>query len=271
MISKELFLEANDVLSENKQGYRTHPENDEIPLKRFYKCDECGQFLRAYKAYKNQKYYYKCNTKGCNCNMRADTLHERFAQTLSEYTLEFDDAMQYLIKEQMVAEYNKSNERKEESVQNIEKQLAEVDKKLERLEERYVLEEITRDMFDKFKTKFVDEKKEIEKERAKFGNRVSNLDLYIDAAFRATSKLAPEWASADYSDRQELQYLVFPEGIYYNRKKDECRTPKVNQAFRYFAALARVSGEKEKGNCNKILQFPSLVARTGIEPMTFGL
>ena len=271
MISKELFLEANDVLSENKQGYRTNPENDEIPLKRFYKCDECGQFLRAYKAYKNQKYYYKCNTKGCNCNMRADTLHERFAHTLSAYTLEFDEAMQYLIKEQMVAEYNKSNEQKEENIQNIEKQLGEVDKKLERLEERFVLEEITKDMFDKFKAKFTKEKEDIEKERAKFGSKVSNLDLYIDTAFRTTSKLAPKWASADYNERQALQYMVFPEGIYYNRKKDQCRTPKVNEAFRYLAGVARVLERKEKRELQFDLHVPSSVARTGIEPVTFGL
>ena len=94
---------------------------------------------------------------------------------------------------------------------------------------------------------------------------------YIDTAFRASSKLATEWGSADYDDRQTLQYLVFPEGIYYNRKKDECRTPKYNMGFRYFAGITRGSEENNKGNCNKNLQFPSLVARTGIEPMTFGL
>jgi len=129
------------------------------------------------------------------------------------------------------------------------------------------MEEITKDMFDKFKAKFTKEKEDIEKELAKFGNRVSNLDLYIDTAFRTTSKLAPEWASADYNDRQELQYMVFPEGIYYNRKKDECRTPKVNEAFRYIARLARFSGEKEKRELQFELHVPSLVARTGIEPM----
>ncbi|MCW3122470.1 MAG: resolvase domain protein [Flavipsychrobacter sp.] len=271
MVSKEMFLAANDVLSENKQGYRINPENADIPLKRFYKCDDCGEFLRAYKAYKNQKYYYKCNTRGCKCNMRAETLNDRFAEKLVEYTLEFDEAMQYLIREQMIADYNTQNERNEESIDNIEGQLSEVDKKLERLEERYVLEEITKDMFDKFKAKFLDERKQIEKERAKYGNKVSNLDIYIDTAFRASSKLAPEWGSADYNDKQELQYLLFPEGVYYNRKKDECRTPKVNEAFRYFVRVSRVLGENNKGNCNENLQFPSLVARTGIEPVTFGL
>jgi hypothetical protein len=250
LISKEVFLEANDVLSENKQGYRTHPENEDIPLKRFYKCDECGKFLRAYKAYKNQKYYYKCNTKGCNCNMRADTLHDKFTGMLSQFSLEFDEGMQYLIKQQMIADYNKMNDQKADNVKNGEKQISEVSKKLERLEERYVLEEITKDMFDKFQSKFLEERKEIEKELTKFGKRVSNLEEYIDTA----------WGLADYNDRQTLQYLVFPDGIYYNRKKDECRTPKYNLTFSYFARLARVSGEKEKRELQYELHVPSLVA-----------
>ena len=100
---------------------------------------------------------------------------------------------------------------------------------------------------------------------------MSNLDEYIDTAVRASSKLATEWASADYNDKQAIQYLVFPDGIYYNRKKDECRTPKCNKAFSYFAGIARVSDAKEKRGPQFDLQFPSSVARTGIEPVTFGL
>ena len=126
-------------------------------------------------------------------------------------------------------------------------------------------------MFDTFRTKFLEERKEIEKELNKFGKRVSNLEEYIDTAFRASSKLATEWGLADYNDRQTLQYLVFPDGIYYNRKKDECRTPKYNFTFSYFARLARNSGEKEKRELQFELHVPSLVARTGIEPVTFGL
>ncbi len=256
LISKEVFLEANDILSERKQGYNSNPENEDIPLKRFYKCDECGQFLRAYKASKNQQYYYKCNTLGCKCNMRADTLHKSFMGMLSGFSLEFDEATQYLIKQQMIVEYNRLNDQKEDNVKNVEKQLSEINKKLERLEERYVLEEITKDMFDKFQAKFLEERNEIEKEFSKFGKRVSNLDEYIDTAFRASSKLATEWASADYNDKQAIQYLVFPDGIYYNRKKDECRTPKSNKAFSYFARIARVSDAKEKRGLQFDLQSP---------------
>lgn len=263
LVSKELFLEVNGILSENKQGYRTNPENEEIPLKRFFKCEGCGKYLRAYKAYKNKKYYYKCNTVGCNCNKRAEELHVRFANFLSEFSIELDDAMTYLITQQMIAEYNRSSVQNVDTVNTLEKQLHDVSKKLERLEERYVLEEITKDMFDKFQLKFAEEKREIEKELSKIGRNVSNLEEYIETALRVSSKLATAWDSADYNDKQSLQYLAFPEGIYYNRKNDECRTPKVNEAFRYFAGVAMVSGEKEKRELQFELHVPSSVACTG--------
>ncbi len=56
--------------------------------------------------------------------------------------------------------------------------------------------------------------------------------------------------------------MVFPEGIYYNRKKDQCRTPKVNEAFHYIAGLARVLGAKEKRELQFELHVPSLVDTT---------
>jgi site-specific DNA recombinase len=271
MITKELFLAVNQITSANHHGYRVKPENEDIPLKRFLKCEDCGKFLRGYKAYKNQKYYYKCNTPGCKCNKRAEELHNTFASLLSGYTIELDEDIKYLIREQMTATYNQLNEQQRDTNKEIEKQEAEVNKKLERLEERYVLEEITRDMFDKFKAKFTEEKKEITKELSKTGKRVSNLDECIEAAFDFSSKLATAWDVADYANKQTIQYLVFTEGISYNRKNDQCRTLEVNEVFSYFAGLARVLGSKEKGDCNVNLQIPSLVARTGIEPVTFGL
>ena len=134
-----------------------------------------------------------------------------------------------------------------------------------------MLEEITKDMFDKFQVKFAEEKKEMGKELSKFGKRVSNLEEYIETSFRVCSKLATAWDSADYNDKQTVQYLVFPDGILYNRKNDECRTLKTNEVFSYFAGLQRVSGGKEKRELQFDLHVPSLVARTGIEPVTFGL
>ncbi len=268
LVSHELFLQVNGVLSENKQGYTIAPENKEVPLKQFYKCEGCGKYLRAYKAYKNQKYYYKCNTPGCKCNRQAEYLNDKFRYRLSDFALNVNDDTKYLIKEQMIASFNQLNEQSEQVETDLKAKLAEVNKKIDRLEERFILEEINKSMFDKYNAIFVDEKKNIEQELSKCSVGVSNLEEYIDFAIEASSKLATAWDLGDYRQRQELQFLIFPKGVLYNRKNDECRTEEVDEIFGYFASLNSILREKKNGNCNENLQFPPLVVSTGIEPVS---
>ncbi len=271
LVSKEIFLDVNEITSCKKQGYRINAENDEVPLKRFLKCDSCGKYLRAYKAKKNQKNYYKCNTIGCNCNKRADELHEAFESLLSQYSFDLNEDLMYLMKLQMIATFNQMQDESTGNIAQVESALSEINKKLERLEERYVEEQIGKGIFDKYVEKYSVEKKEIESQLQKAGKKVSNLDFHIDAAIDLSSKLATVWCSSHYVEKQKLQFLVFPDGVYYNRGKDECRTPKINSVFQYLSSLARVIAENERGNEQNFAAVPSLVARTGIEPMTFGL
>ncbi len=271
VISKEVFLQVNGLLAENRHGYSIREENDDIPLKRFLKCDECGSYLRGYKAYKNKKYYYKCNTPGCKCNKRADVLHEVIADMLAKYTIDINDDYRQLIKAQLIAEYNNANKDKVEINDKLESMLADIDRKIERLEERFIMEEIDREMFTKYKERFVAEKQEISKNLAKSGKQVSNLEECIEKAISVSSKLATLWGSSEYGDKQALQNLVFPEGMTYNRKKDECRTPRINSIFECISVLAGVSGQEKSGHFTLSSGVSAWVARTGIEPMTFGL
>ena len=271
MISHELFLRVNGILAENRVAVTTDPENDEIPLKRFLRCEECGKFLRAYKAYKNKKYYYKCNTLGCKCNKNAESLHQEFKNILSDYVLDINEDTKYLIKEQMISSFNQLTEQTELTNKELKVKLVEVNKKLARLEERFILEEINKDMFEKYNAIFLDEKKKIEQELSGVDFKGSNLEEYIDFAITSASKLATVWDLGDYKQKQELQFLIFPDGILYNRKNDRCRTENVDEIFSYFAGVARVLKENKNGSCKGKMQLPSLVARTGIEPVTFGL
>jgi len=74
-VSQEIFLAVHGVLEQNRHGYATIREHEDAPLKRFLKCDTCGNFLTAYKSTKIQQYYYKCRMKGCKCNKRADDIN----------------------------------------------------------------------------------------------------------------------------------------------------------------------------------------------------
>jgi hypothetical protein len=68
-----------------------------------------------------------------------------------------------------------------------------------------------------------------------------------------SSKLATVWHSSEFDDRQSLQTLLFPEGIVYNRKKDECRTVRANQVF---ACMADQTRDLEEGTKYLAPSFP---------------
>jgi site-specific DNA recombinase len=264
-VSKELFLRVNGILAQNTQGYRIQPENNEIPLKRFIKCENCGSYLRAYKAYKNQQYYYKCNTVGCKCNKRADSLHDKFRAMIDEYTISLDDDIKYLITRQMKATCLQLTKDQQDAAQHTEATLKEIDRKIERLEERFIEEEINGEMYGKYSERYKAERLEILTEMQKASKGVSNLDKCIENALTYAAKLKPLWESSDYTGKQMLQNLVFPEGIYYNRKNDRCRTGRINSVFSCIAALAGITANEKSGNTVSNNSYAALVVPTRIE------
>ena len=269
-VSRELFLQVNGILSKkHKSGYNLNPENEHIPLKRFLKCDNCGRYLRAYKAYKNQQYYYKCGTVGCGCNKRASMLHKDFLTILSSYQIQVSEELRQLVMAQVGYNYNRLHKDKQENRQRMSMQVNELTKKIDRLEERYIAEEIDRDMFQRYREKFRMQRKEAEEKLALSSNHVSNLKPVLDKAMILSSKLTSLWSSSDYSEKQKLQNLVFPEGITYNRKNDQCRTPRVNSIFAQITLLAKVCSENKNGDTPVLDCVPASVEVTGVEPVTF--
>lgn len=118
---------------------------------------------------------------------------------------------------------------------------------MERLEERFINEEIKPDLYEKFAKKFRQEKQAIVENMNGCPVSGSNLDYFINRSVEISTELPSLWASSDYSNKQKLQNLIFPEGIYYNKKKDESRTTKVNSVFLQIARLKQVSGQNGKG------------------------
>lgn len=56
------------------------------------------------------------------------------------------------------------------------------------------------------------------------------------------------WVSGEYDEKQKLQYLIFPEGILYNKEKDRVRTQRVNLLFAEVLLRLRDLEENKKGN-----------------------
>jgi hypothetical protein len=72
------------------------------------------------------------------------------------------------------------------------------------------------------------------------------------------------WVSADYETRVKLQYLVYPDGIYFDGKTDNYRTSRVNAIFRLIASLSGSSPLNKNGKHSKILEVSRQVEVAGV-------
>lgn len=77
--------------------------------------------------------------------------------------------------------------------QQQQQQIYKIKQQMDRLEERFIMEEIDKEMFAKYKQKFTTERHQIEQEMAKSTNRVSNLDKCIEMAIQFSAKLPSMW------------------------------------------------------------------------------
>jgi DNA invertase Pin-like site-specific DNA recombinase len=237
IVSEAVFLEANNIMAEKKLGLQTKKERPEIALKRFMRCAACDKPMRGYIAKDYNMPYYKCNTPGCKCNRNANELNNKFAGMLSSFTINPDYIP--LIKEQLYNTFQEHNASLQSNEEAINRKIRKLNEKMERLEERFILEEITTELYQKYKSKFETEKEEIEMQKASNKIELSKLEDYIATGLDFTLNLPEMWSLGDYNQRQELQNALFSGGILYDRQKDECRSTGNNE---FITEIARLSG-----------------------------
>lgn len=236
LVSEAVFLEANNIIAAKKLGLQTKKERRELALKRFIRCSTCNRPLRGYIAQDYDMPYYKCNTKGCKCSKNGNLLNKQFETLLSSYQI--NETYMPLIKEQLILTFQEHNKGLQENKEAITKQIAAIKPQLERLEERFILEEITADLYQKYKARFEKQIEELAQQMTENEIEWSRLDEYITFSLSNCTNLSKMWASGDYTQRQELQYALFNEGIVYDRQKDRCLDTSDNE---FLNAIARIS------------------------------
>ena len=268
LVSKELFLKVHNIRQDNRSHSFVHDrDNENLPLKVFVKCDKCGQTLTGYLVKKKGLYYYKCNTKGCKVNRSAKAMHALFRTVLKSFRIEKEELniINVQLEEQMAVFFKTQIE----EAKSLKNRLAAIERKLGAIEERFVIGEIDRNLYEKFRPKYEKECFEIKQELDKTGGYKSNLKKVIDFATETCLNPLILWEKSDLNSKRIFQNLIFPEGIIYNRESDQYRTSRINT---FFSLIPQIAGNL-KGNKNrdsiKSDKIPAWVEDTGIEPVTF--
>jgi DNA invertase Pin-like site-specific DNA recombinase len=166
LVSEEVFLKVNHIHQQSPNYGVPHQfENEHLPLKVFVKCGDCGEPFTGYLVKAKGLYYYKCRTTGCRCNKSAKGLDALFLKHLTQITLdpENTEPVHYAL-EQFYKEITKD---KDEQLPILKRQLSGVEVKLDNLQESYFIQrEMDRETFEKFNTRFQNERRNIEEKLA---------------------------------------------------------------------------------------------------------
>ncbi len=111
----------------------------------------------------------------------------------------------------------------------------------------------------------------IEEELSKLPSEISNLDILIKKAMLLYQNSNKIWASADFETKIGFQTLMFPDGIKFDGRKRQFLTDNINNFYTSTVMLTKDLDEKKKGRTDFLYQFPPLVAKRGVEPLTSGL
>ena len=113
--------------------------------------------------------------------------------------------------------------------------------------------------------------KQLSEELEKSNFNLSNPSELIEKEVVFVSELADCWMNGDYQERQMVQSILFPEGIFYDKENDAYRTSGINEVI---GLIAKLSGDYQQNKRRQVYHDDELspsVARGGVEPPTFGL
>ena len=83
-----------------------------------------------------------------------------------------------------------------------------------------------------------------------------------------SSKLYEIWVYGDLDQKRQLQNLVFPSGIGYNKQNDRVQTKRVNSIFSAIPLLTKGLDKIKNGDLIKFDQISARVTSEGFEPPT---
>lgn len=251
LIDETTFNLANGL---SHAGYVQKEETTPFPLKRHIYCDCCGGALTGYTRArkKNTHFYYKCNTHGCKCNCNANDMHASYLDLLSNYTVK--EELRPIIQKMLQNEIANYMGDGHTTLKTLHSRWTEVNNKIQDVEYKYALSEIPKSAYDVAKKRLYEELSEITHHIEELEMQLSNTFPSIDKMVLMCCKLSDLWQKSNFKERQQLQNLVFPNGVRYSRLLSNYRTPDVNKVF---SLIHNISDIYENEQTKSDLDLPS--------------
>lgn len=244
------FLRVQEILS-GRTGTTTHKaEKPAFPLTHYVRCNVDGTPLTSYVKKKKLKTrelefgYYKCNQQGCNTNISAKEMHEKYEALLFHYDMPegFLNDFKVLISKTM----DSYSEVSAEEISTLKRHISETNKTIKEIKLRYACGKIDEDAYTVAIQEYSNRKDVLQLELDKWQINLSNQSAKIPVVIATASKIGTLWKQSDLESKKKIQNLVFPDGIFWDKKIRNYRTKKRNAMFELLDRISDTYGN-EKG------------------------
>lgn len=263
LVSEALFMQVN-TQQNGKAERRSTSNHEDLPLKTFAKEEETGNPFTGYVAKKGNIPYYKTRNRGKAVNINAKKLNKAFEAMMSRFKI--SPELHEPLKEKVLEKLRVELIEQMELEKALNKEFKGIKKKLEAIEEKYLLDKIGEETYLKFREKYLAELRENEAQLSTVPIKSSNLEKAVARAMEICANPLNMWQKADYRNKQALQKLVFPEGILVNKENRRVRTDRVNSIIFEIAHQSDSLAQKETGKTEFEIDFSRLVELRGVEP-----
>ena len=249
LIDEDTFNIANGI---GHAGYEKKEVNELYPLRGHVRCADCGTLFTAYEAKQRHLHYYKCNTKHCKNNQSLKTMHALYIEFLKEYQLkkEFYPLFRKVINEELAV----YDEKQEELIKSLKSNKTEVANKIKKVQVRWGLGEIDKSAYEVTLSALQAELATLNEQLSNLTQSLSNIDEVASHACVIASQLDTLWENGDFKTKVDLQNLLFPEGVLWDRNIGDYRTEKTNSVFE---TIKRISINYDYEQTKSDLDLPS--------------
>jgi len=264
IITKELYEDVQDVLFSRKRKVATkNTKKVELPMRGILQCRLCGGNLTG-SASKNrlkQPYFYYHCRKGCPERFRADLANEWILNEIRKLKPKKDVLNLFRRVNNDIFKTNEEDRQKE-----IFLKTTEIEKNQTRIEtarQMMLDKELDAQDYKDVKAKYEPIVNKLKRELSVYNASSNKLAEYIDYALEVIETIDEAYIDGTLDKKQAMLCSIFPKRIIYD--KNDCRTPKINEAILSIYNIVEDFMDKKKGLSSKNTEKSYRVIRIGFE------
>ena len=272
LISKELFDRVQLILDGNKRVERPNTKilsDENLPLRGFLVCPECGRNLTgsASKGRTSRYYYYHC-VSSCGFRQKAEVANDIFEKGMRQFAL---NGSAQIVKRLLLDNYKKfvknPFDEKKQIVQEIDKLNARLSVARNKLLSEIIDDEEYLEIKDECKTRL----ESLEEQLSKDGSDAKkiNIEKSLDRALKYIENIPKMYSEGEINTRRGIIGSIFPEKLEFDGKT--YRTARMNVIANYIFQITNGLLQKKNRTNESKFHLSCLVAETGVEPVTSGL